>query len=137
MCSNMDLNRLESIQKCSVKWINKDSSSSYSSNKSLYFTCCRQFNILPVQYSFLKLFHIIVHNHSFIKLPPYLHFYEGCSRLRFTYLDHLSLVTDVIPSGTGCSASKRGFVMHISIVQFTWEELVITGSESDSEDRCD
>ena len=165
--SDSSINRLESIQKRSIKWINKDLSSSYSSNKLLYFTHCRQLNILPLQYRFdyhdLKLFHLIVHNLSFIKLPPYLHFYEGSSRLRFTHLDHLSLVTDVIPSGTGCSASKRGFAntyfyrthsnwnrlplslreiirpseFKQKLIQFIWEELVTTGSESDSEDGYD
>ena len=165
--SDSSINRLESIQKRSIKWINKDLSSSYSSNKLLYFTHCRQLNILPLQYRFdyhdLKLFHLIVHNLSFIKLPPYLHFYEGSSRLRFTHLDHLSLVTDVIPSGTGCSASKRGFAntyfyrthsnwnrlplslreiirpseFKQKLMQFIWEEIVATGSESDSEDGYD
>ena len=103
----------ESILKHSVKWINKDLSSSYSSNKLLYFTHCRQMNILPVQYRFdyhdLKLFHPIFHNRSFIILPPCLICYEGSGRSIFTHLDHLSQVTDVILSGTGCSESKRCF----------------------------
>ena len=76
--SESSINRLESVQKRSIKWINKDLSSSYSSNKLLYFTHCRQLKTLPVQYRFdyhdLKLLHLIVHNLSFIKLPPYLHF---------------------------------------------------------------
>ena len=36
------------------------------------------------------------------------------SLLRFTHLDHLSLITDVIPSGTGCS-SRKVLLIHISI----------------------
>ena len=85
------------------------------------------------------------------------------SRLRFTHLDHLSLVTDVIPSETGCSVSKRGFAntyfyrthsnwnrlplslreiirpseFKQKLIQFIWKELVTTGSESDSEDGYD
>ena len=159
------INRLESIQKRAIKWINQDLYSSYTTNQLLYFTHCRQLKILPVKYRFdyhdLKLFHLIVHNLSCIKLPPYLHFYEGSCRLRFTHLDHLSLVTDVIPSGTGCSSTKRGFAnsyfyrTHLSwnrlplslreiirpsvfkqkLLQFIWEEFVNIYPESDSEDE--
>ena len=131
----------------------------------LYFTYCKQLRILPIKYRFdyhdLKLFHLIVHKFSCIKLPPYLHFYEGTSRLRCTHLDHLSLVTDVIPSGTRCSSTKRGFAnsyfyrTHLSwnrlplvlreiirpsefkqkLLQFIWDEFVNIDPESHSEDE--
>ena len=136
---------------------------SYSSNKLLYFTHCRQLNILPVQYRFdfhdLKLFHLIVHKLSSITLPSYLHFFNGSSRLRFTHLDHLSLVSDIVPYGARCSSSKRGFShsyfyrTHLSwnrlplslreiirpsefkckLLQFIWKEFVICTSDSESD----
>ena len=68
------VNKLESVQKRAIKWINQDLSNvSYSSDKLLYFTHCKQLSILPVQYRFdfhdLKLFHLIVQKFSSIKLP--------------------------------------------------------------------
>ena len=58
-------------------------------------------DILPIPYRFdyhdLKLFHLVVLNIS-IKLPSYLRFSEGRSRLRFTHLDRLSLISDVVPA---------------------------------------
>ena len=111
--SNSAINKLENIQKRAIKWINQDLGSSYSSNDHLYFIHCKQLNILPVRYRFdfhdLKLFHLIIHNISCIKLPSYLHFFEGKTRLRFTHLDHLSLVTDIVPKFNKNTNSKRGF----------------------------
>ena len=43
-------------------------------------------------------------------MPHYLHFFEGHSRLRFTHLDRLSLVSEIIPaSRVYDSNSRRGF----------------------------
>ena len=97
-----------------VKSINNEQFSiSYSSNKLLYFTHCKQLYIVPVQYRFdfhdLKLFHLVVNSLSCIKLPPYLQFYGGSSRLRSTHLDHLSLVSNIVPTGARSATSKRGF----------------------------
>ena len=159
------VNKLESIQKRAIKWINQDLSNvSYSSDKLLYFTHCKQLSILPVQYRFdfhdLKLFHLIVHKFSSIKLPTYLHFYNGSSRLRFTHLDHLSLITDTVPTGARSSESKRGFAnsyfyrTHLSwnrlplslreiirpsefkckLLQFIWEEFVNSTPDTELED---
>ena len=86
-----------------IKWILKDFSVSYSSYKLLYSTYCKQLNILPTQLRFdypdLKVLHIVVHNFSCIKLPAYLRLFDGSSRLRSTYLDHFSLVSDIKPNG--------------------------------------
>ena len=105
--SDSAVNKLVNIH----KWINRDFSISYSSNNMLYFAHCKQINILPVQYRFdfydLKLLHQIVYNFSCINLPAY--FYDGSSRLRSTHLDHLSLVSDILPVGTRSSSAKRGF----------------------------
>ena len=113
--SNTVINRLECIQKRAIKWINADYSNSYTFNNLLYYTHCKQLDILPIRYRFdyhdLKLFHLIVHNISCIKLPSYLRFFEGQSRLRFTHLDRLSLISDVVPASRVYnfnSNAKRG-----------------------------
>ena len=112
--SNTVISRLESIQKRAIKWINEEFGWSYSSNDLLYHAHCKQLNILPIRYRFdfhdLKLFHLIVHNISCIKLPSYLNFFKGHSRLRFSHLDHLSLISDVVPAyKSNTSNIKRGF----------------------------
>ena len=162
--SESAIKKLESIQKRAIKWINKEIGFvSYSSNDLLYYTHCKQLNILPIKYRFdyhdLKLFHLIVHKLTCIKLPAYLRFYDGSSRLRSTHLDPLALISEVIPSGAKSSTSKRGFAhsyfyrTHLSwnrlplslreivqpsefkskLIQFIWKEFVITTSESESE----
>ena len=50
--SDTAVNMLESLQMRAIKWILKDFSVSYSSNKLLYFTHCKQLNILPIQLRF-------------------------------------------------------------------------------------
>ena len=111
--SNSATNKLESIQKRALKWINQDLRSSYSYNEQLYYIHCKQLNILPVRYRFdfhdLRLFHLIVHKISCIQLPTYMHFFEGRSRLRFCHLDHLSIISDIVPKHLIDPTSKRGF----------------------------
>ena len=42
-------------------------------------------------------------------MPSYLHFFEGRSRLRFTHLDRLSLISDIVStSGVYDNGSRRG-----------------------------
>ena len=160
--SNTSINKLETIQKRAIKWINKEYSFSYSNNDLLYYTHCKQ---LPIRYRFdfhdLKLFHLIVYKISCTKLPSYLHFYEGGSRLRFTHLDHLSIISDIIPSRQVNSniTSNRGFsnsffyrthllwnrlplslreivrpsLFKKKLLDFIWEELVVTEDNSNNE----
>ena len=113
--SNTTIEKLESIQKRAVKWINGDYTNSYSTDNLLYYNHCKQLDILPIRYRFdyhdLKLFHLIVHKISCIELPSYLHFFEGRSRLRFTHLDRLSLISDIVPaSRVYGNGSRRGLV---------------------------
>ena len=65
-------NKLETIQKRAIKWINQDFSVCYSSNDLLYYAHCKQPKILPVRYRFdyhdLKLFHLIVHKNVMHKI---------------------------------------------------------------------
>ena len=150
-------NKLETIQKRAIKWINQDYSVSYSSNDLLYYAHCKQQKILPVRYRFdyhdLKLFHLIVHKISCIKLPSYLHFYEGSSRLRFTrHLDHLSIVSTVPTTRRGFNHTYfyrthllwnrvplsireiiRPSEFKIKLVEFIWKELVVSEYDSDNE----
>ena len=112
--SNTTINRFESLQKRAIKWINQDINYNYSSNEILYHIHFKQLNILPIQFRFvyhdLKLFHLIIHNLFFIKLPAYMHFFQGESRLRSTHLYHLSIVSDIVTRGQREDAtSKRGF----------------------------
>ena len=146
-----------------IKLILKDFPVSYSSNKLLYFTHCKQLNILPIQLRFdyhdLKFLHIVVHNFSCIKLPAYLRLFDGSSRLRSTRLDHFSLVSDIKPNGIKSFSSKRGFAhtffyrAHLSwnrlpltireiirpsafksmLIKYIWEELTTTVLDSNDE----
>lgn len=164
--SDTAIGRLESIQKRAIKWINGDYTVSYSSNNLLYYVHCKHLGILPIKYRFdyhdLKLFHLIVHDLSHIKLPPYLHFFEGRSRLRFTHLDTLSITSDIVPVQTtsyGKNSNKRGFSnsyfyrthtlwnrlpyslravikpgeFKSKLIKFIWKNVVDFGPESESE----
>ena len=85
----------------------------YSSNILLYHAQYKQLNTLPVRYLFnfqdIKRFQLIVHAMLCIKLPSYLHLFEGSSRLRFTHLDHLRIITKTVPAGLFNETSKSGF----------------------------
>ena len=161
--SDTAVNRLESFQMRAIKWILKDFSVSYSFNKLLYFTHCKQLNILPIQLRFdyhdLKFLHLVVHNFSCIKLPSYLRLFDGSSRLRSTHLDHFSLVSDIKPNGIKSFSSKRCFThtffyrAHLSwnrlpltlrkiirpsvfksmLIKYIWEELTTIVLDSDDE----
>ena len=117
---------------------------------------CKQLKILPVRYRFdyhdLELFHLIVHKISCIKLPSYLHFYEGSSILRSTHLDHLSIVSTVPTTRRGFTHTYfyRTYLLwnrvpisireiirpnefKIKLVEFIWKELVVSEYDSDNE----
>ena len=164
--SSSVIKKIESIQKRAIKWINHDYTHSYTSNDYLYYTHCKHINILPIRYRFdyndLKLFHLIVHKMSPIKLPSYLTFYEGTT-LRYSHFDHLSVLSNIIPSGQSNPTSNRGFSnsyfyrTHLlwnrlplslreiirpsefksKLIQFIWKEFIVDPSsqESSSEDE--
>ena len=110
--SKSTVEKLESLQKRALKWIRDDMAVSYSTD-DLYYIHCKQLNILPIKFRFdyrdLKFFHSIVYNISCVKLPYYLSYFSGSTRLRSTHLDQLCFVSSVIPSGTTASNSRRGF----------------------------
>ena len=110
------IDKLESLQKRALKWILNDESSSYS-NGPLYYIHCKQLNILPIKFRFdyhdLKIFHLIVHGFSCVKLPSYIEPFGG-SRLRSSHLDSKCYVSTIIPRNLGSSQNfesvrARGF----------------------------
>ncbi|MCP4457910.1 MAG: reverse transcriptase family protein [Cytophagales bacterium] len=110
--SNTMVEKLESLQKRAIKWINDDYRVSYS-NDSMYYVHCKHLNILPIRFRFdyhdIKLLHSIIYNFSCIRLPDYLKFFSGSTRLRSTHQDSLSLVSSITPRGSYESSSSRGF----------------------------
>ena len=97
--ANTSIERLESIQKRSFKWILNDEAMSYSTSY-LYHIHCKQLNILPIRYRFdfhdLKFFHSVVHGYSCISLPDYIKPFSG-TRLRNSHLDSKCFVSDILP----------------------------------------
>ena len=65
---------------------------------------------LRFDFSDLLMLYKIIHGLVPIDLPSYLHFFSGNSRLRFSHLDRLSLVSDIIPNtSTGASRTTNAF----------------------------
>ena len=97
------MRKIEGMQKRALKWVFGEENISYSC-KSFYWQKCKEINVLPMYYRFeftdLILFHKILHGLVQVKVPSYLHFYSGKSRLRFCHLDTLSIVCDIIPRST-------------------------------------
>ena len=117
---------------------------------------CKKFNILPIKFRFdfhnLKFFHCILYNFSSVKLPSYINFYCGTTRLRSCHLDYLSLVSSKSPKGKTAPSSNNGFshsyfyrshlmwnllplsssqiqrpsVFTIKFIDYIWKELVNT-----------
>ena len=110
--SNTMINKLESLQKRALKWIRNESNTSYSID-DIYYSHCKQLNILPIRVRFdyhdLKTLHLIIHGFSCISLPEYLKPYTGSSRLRSSHLDNMCLISDVLPRGTNASNSRNAF----------------------------
>ncbi len=122
--SSTVINKLESLQKRALKWINNDLSVSYGIEE-LYHTHCKQLKILPIKYRFdyhdLKFFHSIVYDFSCVKLPSYLQFYSGSSRLRSSHLDRLSLVSSITVNSNGCNTKSYFHRTHLA-----WNRLPLS-----------
>ena len=99
------LNKFEEIQKSCIKWILSEEYIRYNSIDT-YKQKCKTVNLLPLASRFdlndLILFYKIVYNIIPIKLPDYLSFFDGSTRLRSSHLDNLSLV---------CNLPSRKFSM--------------------------
>ena len=107
-----NLEKFDSFQKKCIKWILFEEEHSYHS-LTCYFRKCRQANILPLSKRFdlndLVLFHKVVYQDIPLKLPEYLKFFDGTSRLRSTHLDDLCFVSDILPRASAPNLLKKSF----------------------------
>ena len=125
--------KLENVQKRAVKWILDEEYKSYSDLE--YLLRCKQLNFLPLDQKFLYndllLFHKAINSLSPVKLPDYLYFFRGNSRLRSTHLDPLSLVSKITPkicakyheksiSGTECKIFENSYFYRSHL---SWNKL--------------
>ena len=98
------LQRFENLQKRALKWILFEENIRYNT-LSTYIQKCRQVNLLPISSRFdltdLLLFHKILYELSPIKLPSYLSFFDGNSRLRSCHFDTLNIVSSIHPRSCG------------------------------------
>lgn len=103
------LNKLESLQKRCIKWILSEEYIRYNSHV-VYMQKCRQVNLLPISFRFdlndLILFYKVVNNLIPLKLPDYLSFYTGNTRLRSCHLDNMSIVSNIGPKIAGYSDNQ-------------------------------
>ena len=106
------LNKFERLQKRCIKWILSEDYIKYSSYTT-YIQKCRQVNLLPLAKKFdlndLILFHKIVYNLIHLKLPDYLSFFNGNSRLRSCHLDDLSIVSSLQPKSFSNKSLNKSF----------------------------
>ena len=106
------LEKFESFQKKCIKWILSEQKLSYSQD-DVYIRKCRQVNILPLRQRFilndLLLFHKIINGLVPINLPEYLEWFNGSTRLRNSHLDHLSLVSTILPPRNSFKSLEKSF----------------------------
>ena len=105
------VDKFESIQKKSIKWILNEEEHSYHSLK-VYHSKCKQVNLLPIFYRFnlndLVLFHKIFHRIIPVVMPSYLSLFTG-NQLRSSHLDRLCFSSSVLPSGTSTKTLNKSF----------------------------
>ena len=124
------LEKLENFQKRCIKWILSEEFYSYGCYEEYLRKCCHV-NILPLakhfDYNDLTLFFKIIHSLVPLKLPYYLEFFDGNSRLRTCHLDKLSLVSSIMPNcSNAASETNKNSVLYKSFyyrVHLLWNEL--------------
>ena len=93
------VDKLESLQKRSLKWVLKNLYMSFGDIR-VYYRFCKQLDILPLSVRFdlkdILFFHQIFYGISTVSFPAYLNRFTG-SRLRHCHLDDLSMVSDTLP----------------------------------------
>ena len=93
------VDKLESLQKRSLKWVLKNLYLSFGDIR-VYYRFCKQLDILPLSVRFdlkdISFFHQIFYGISTVSFPAYLNRFTG-SRLRHCHLDDLSMVSDTLP----------------------------------------
>ena len=94
-----NIDKFEKVQKRAIKWILRQEYYSYST----YYSKCKETDLLPLSKHFelndLLFFHKIINQQIDIRLPPYIHKYNGQSRLRNSHLDSHSYT--YIPDSVG------------------------------------
>jgi hypothetical protein len=107
---NTNLEKFDSFQKKCIKWILFEEEHSYHS-LTRYFRKCRQANIFPLSKRFdlndIILFREVVYQYIPLKLPDYLKFFDGTSRLRSTDLNDLCFVSDILPRASAPNLVKN------------------------------
>ena len=132
------IDKLECFQKWCIKWILSEEFYSYGCSEVYMRKCC-QVRILPLakrfDYNDLILFFKIIHDLIPLKLPYYLKFYEGNSRLRTCHLDRLSLVSSIKPKCNVISDTNKNSPLYKSFyyrVHLLWNLLPLDIRESES-----
>jgi ribonuclease P/MRP protein subunit RPP40 len=94
------ISNFEAFQKKCIKWILSEEPVHYHSQET-YIRKCREARVLPLSKRFdlndLVLFYRVINELIPLKLPNYLTFFDGQSRLRSCHLDSLSLVSSTKP----------------------------------------
>ncbi|MCP4457899.1 MAG: hypothetical protein GY816_07735 [Cytophagales bacterium] len=96
---------------------------SYGS-RSVYLRKCKQVDLLPIADRFilndLILMHKIIYNLIPIKLPNYLSFFSGNSRLRSSHLDSLSLIHNIATLSVAGTHLNKSFFFRTHTI---WNDL--------------
>ena len=111
-CYETMILKFESFQKKCIKWILSEEELSYSQGEE-YIRKCKQVNILPLRQRFilndLIFLHKIVNELVPTRLPEYLKWFDGSTRLRSTHLDHRSLVCTITPRRYSFKTIEKSF----------------------------
>ena len=104
------ISNFEALQKKCIKWILAEEPLHYHSHET-YIRKCREARVLPMSKRFdlndLALFYRIINGLIPLKLPNYLTFFDGQSRLRSCHLDSLSLVSSTKPRTNSFLTTKQ------------------------------
>ena len=162
------IQHFENLQKRAIKWILFEESIRYNTT-TMYIQKCRQVNILPVAGRFdlseLILFHKVVYELSPVKLPSYLSFFNGVSRLRSCHFDKHTIISSVHPKSNAYGATNSRsplsnsyfYRTHLkwnnlpfdirdisnpvkfktALIKYIWGNLMQSVSDSDNEDLLD
>ena len=127
LCQTM-IEKFENFQKKCIKWILSEVPLHYCYDT--YIRKCRQVNILPLikrfEFNDLVLFYKVVNSLIPLRLPAYLEFFDGNSRLRSCHLDTLCLVSTIHPKANALAATTKNSALNKSFFYRThllWNKL--------------
>ena len=119
------LQKFETIQKNTIKWILNEEFLSYS-DQEVYIRKCRQVKLLPIDKMFdlrdLVLFHKIINGYIPIYLPSYVVRFNGSSRLRDNHLDSecfICIIDNNIATSSRSPLFKNYFYRSVFMEQIT------------------